>query len=270
MQKTIRISSLIVAGLLVLWAIIPLSTATADQELKYSCSSQVYEAFENVRLDAFTKETGITIDLFVASSMSCVYRVIQDMTDIASTTRAIYQRHKDHGLVETPFCKNPLAVITHKSLPVNNISTEQLRQIFSGGVKNWKEVGGPDLPITLVVPGYDTGANKNFRRLVMRHKETTYDYITYKSTRVIEAIERLPAGAISFISRGTIITHPDIKALSINGQKPSDQSYPYYQRFYMVTKGEPKGSVKIFIDFIQSKKGQSIIKERGMLCCPTD
>ena len=270
MKKVFSISNLIVTSLLVLWAVVPLAVATADQRLQYSCSAQVYEAFENIRLDVFTKETGIPIDLFVASSSSCVYRVMQDMTDVASTTRAIYQRHKDHGLVETPFCKDPLAVITHKALSVNNISTGQLRQIFSGGITNWKEAGGPDLPITLVVPAYDTGANKNFRRLVMRHKETTYDYITYKSNRVLEAIERLPTGAISFISRGAIISHPDIKALSINGLKPSDKSYPYYQMFYMVTKGEPTGSVKVFIDFIKSEKGKSIFKERGMLCCPDD
>jgi len=270
MQKANRISSLIIAGLLLLWTIVPLSTATADQELRYSCSAQVYEAFENVRLDAFTKETGIPVDLFVTSSMSCVYRVMQDMTGIASTTRALYQRQKDHGLVETPFCKDPLAVITHKALPVNNISTGQLRQIFSGSVANWKEVGGPDLPVTLVVPAYDTGANKNFRRLVMRHKETTYDYITYKSSRVLEAIERLPVGAISFISTGAITNHPNIKALSINDQKPSDQNYPYYQVFYMVTKGEPTGPVKAFFDFINSKKGKAVLLEREMLCRPTE
>jgi ABC-type phosphate transport system substrate-binding protein len=271
MKKTIRISGLIAVGLVVMWTSLLLSSAaTAGQSLRYSCSAQIYEAFENARLDAFTKETGISIDLFVAASDSCVYRVMQDMTDIASSTRAIYQRHKDFGLIETPFCRDPLAVITHKSLPVDNITTSQLRQIFSGSITNWKDVGGPDLPVILVVPGIDTGANKNFRRLVMRHKETTYDYITYKSTRVLEAIEQLPAGAISYISRAAMLSHPDLKALEINGQKSSDESYPYYQIFYMVTKGEPTGTVKQFIDFIKSQKGKDIIKERGMLCCPED
>ena len=270
MKKVISISGLIVVSLLVLWAVSPLAVATADQKLRYSCSAQVYEAFENARLDAFTKETGISIDLFVASSNSCVYRVMQDMTDIASSTRAIYQRHKDHGLVETPFCKDPLAIITKKATPVNNLREGQLRQIFSGGITNWKGMGGPDLPITLVVPGDETGAHKNFRRLVMKHKEINYDYLTYKSTRVLEAIEALPVGAISFISRGAQITHPEIKVLSIDGKKPDDQSYPYHQIFYMVTKGEPTGSVKAFVEFANSKKGRAIIKERGMLCCPVE
>lgn len=270
MKKAMRISGLIVASLLILWTVISPTMATADQKLQYSCSAQIYEAFENARLDAFTKETGIPVDLFIASSNSCVYRVMQDMTDVASSTRAIYQRHKDHGLVETPFCKDPLAIITQKTMPVNNLSDGQLRQIFSGGITNWEEVGGPDLPITLVVPSEDTGVHKNFRRLVMKHKEINYDYLTYKSTRVLEAIEALPTGAISFISRGAQITHPDIKVLSIDGQKPGDQSYPYHQIFYMVTKGEPHGSVKAFVEFATSKKGRALIKGRGMLCCPAD
>ena len=265
MKKIISISSLIIVGLFVLWAIVPMAVANADQRLQYSCSAQVYEAFENVRLDAFTKETGISINLFVASSRSCLYRVMQDMTDIASSTRAIYRRHKDHGLIEIPFCRDPLAIITHKAASVNNLSRGQLQQIFSGGITNWKEVGGPDLAITLVVPGEETGAHKNFRRQVMHHKEIQYDYLTYKSTRVLEAIEALPVGAISFTSRGAQITHSNIKVLSIDNEQPGDKNYPFYQIFYLVSKGEPTGSMKTFVDFIKSKKGRSIILERGML-----
>jgi phosphate transport system substrate-binding protein len=265
MKKSIGVSSLIVVSLLVIGAIGPLTMANADQRLRYSCSAQIYEAFENTRLEAFTKETGISIDLFVASSKACVYRVMQEMTDIASSTRAIYQRHKENGLIEIPFCKDPLAVITNKAASINNLSAGQLQQIFSGGITNWKEVGGPDLAITLVVPRNETGAHKNFRRQVMTHREIKYNYLTYKSTRVLEAIEELPLGAISFISRGAQIIHPKIKVLSIDNKKPGDKSYPYYQIFYLISKGEPEGSIKAFVDFIKSKKGASIILERGML-----
>lgn len=265
MKKAMHKLSYILISLFVLWVIVPITVASAVQGLRYSCSAQVYEAFENTRLDAFTKETGIPIDLFVASSESCVYRVTQDMTDIASSTSELYQRHKDYGLIEIPFCKDPLAIITHKDSPVNNLTKQQLRQIFSGQIKNWKEAGGPDLPIILVVPGVETGAHKNFNRLVLQHNVIQYDYLTYKSTRVLEAIEELPLGAISFISRGAQITHLKTKALSIDGKKPGDENYPYHQIFYLVSKGQPAGTVKAFVDFIKSPKGKSIILERGML-----
>ena len=265
MKKAMSKLSLMVISLLVLWAIVPMTVATAAQGLRYSCSAQVYEAFEHTRLDAFTKETGISIDLFVAASESCIYRVTQDMTDIASSVRELYQRQKDYGLIEIPFCKDPLAIITHKDTPVNTLTKSQLRQVFTGGIKNWKEVGGPDLPIILVVPGIETGAHKNFNSQVLQHNVMQYDYLTYKSTRVLEAIESLPLGAVSFISRGAQITHPKIKALTINGTNPGDKDYPYYQIFYLVSKGEPTGTVKTFVDFIKSEKGKSLILERGML-----
>ncbi|HSL62490.1 MAG TPA: substrate-binding domain-containing protein [Desulfotignum sp.] len=241
------------------------TAAAADQTLSYSSSAQVFEAFENSRLNTFTQETGIAIDLFVASSQSCVYRLLQGMTDVASSVRPLSQREKDFGLVAFPFAKDPLAVITHKSTPVDALTSEQLQMIFSGGAANWKEVGGPDLAITLVVPGEETGAHKNFRRQVMRHMDVQYHYMTYTSTRVLEAIESLPPGAVSFISRGAQITHPQVKVVQIDGKMPGDADYPYYQIFNLVTKGEPAGTVKTFVEFITSDKGAALIRERGML-----
>ena len=265
MKKAIRLSGVTVLSLLVIWAMVPMVAATAAEGLRYSCSAQVYEAFENKRLDVFTKATGIPIELSVASSQYCVYRAMRDLTDIASSTRALYQRYKDYGLVEIPFCKDPLAVITHKSATVDSLTSEQLQQIFSGDIANWKEVGGPDLSITLVVPGEETGANKNFRRLIMKDKEIKYDYSTYLATRVLEAIESLPVGAVSFISRGAQISHPNIKVVAIDGKKPGEENYPYYQTFYMISKGQPTGAIKTFVDFIKSDSGRAIILERGML-----
>ena len=145
------------------------------------------------------------------------------------------------------------------------LTTEQLQMLFSGNVANWKELGGPDLAVTLVVPGEQTGAHKNFRRQVMRHNDVQYDYMTYTSTRVLEAIETLPAGAVSFISRGAQITRPKVKVVQIDGTKPGDADYPFYQMFNLVTKGEPAGTVKIFVDFLKSGKGSDLILERGML-----
>jgi phosphate transport system substrate-binding protein len=264
MKKAMLASGFMTVMFLVLSLTVPM-TAAAGQSLRYSASAQVFEAFENARLDAFTKDTGIAVDLFVASSQSCVYRLLQDMTDVASSVRPLSLREKDFGLVATPFAKDPLAVITHQSTPVDNLTTEQLQSLFSGNVDNWKEVGGPDLPVTLVVPGEDTGAHKNFRRQVMRHNDVRFHYMTYTSTRVLEAIESLPAGAVSFISRGAQITHPKVKVVQIDGRNPGDADYPFYQMFNLITKGEPAGTVKAFVDFTKSEKIKALIIERGML-----
>ncbi len=238
--------------------------AGAEEILRYSCSAQIYEAFGQERIDAFTKETGIKVDLFVSSSGSAVYRLMNGFSDIASTTRGLYYRHKESGYMEFPFCKDPIAVITHVSCTVRDITSRQLQDFFSGEIKNWKDVGGPDEPILVVLPGKTTGNYKNFERLAMGQKEMIFDFMTYKSTMVIEAVKRFP-WSVSFISLGANVTKGATKTLKIDGLAPTDKEYPYHQTFSFITNGEPSGPAKKFIDFAMSEKGLTIMKEKGMV-----
>lgn len=250
---------------LITWAIMPGSVVSAQDVLKYSCSNQVFSAFEMEKIKAFIEATGIKVDVYTASSGSSMYRLINGYSDIASIARKLYRRHADYGYKETPFCKDPIGVIAKVGCGVDNVSEKELQDIFSGDITNWKELGGADLPITIIVPGKDTAASKNFRRQVMKHKEIKFDFMTYESTMAIEAVKYFPCGSISFISGGAAIHHKAIKTIKVNDYSPKDKSYPYYQIFYYVTKGEPVGYVKKFIDFTFSKKGAEIIKKNGML-----
>jgi phosphate transport system substrate-binding protein len=237
----------------------------AQEAFTYSCSNQIYKAFEKENLEAFTKATGINVSVYTASSQSAVNRLIHGYSDIASTAREMYHRHTDYGYEQIPICKDPLAVIAKKTCQMENISEEDLRGIFSGEITNWKEVGGADLPVMVIVPDENTAANKNFRRLIMKDKEINHDFITYDSTMVLEAIKYFPCGAISFISRGAAIKYEEIAAIKINGLSPSDKDYPYFQTFYYVTKGVPSDNAKKLIDFTTTGKGREIIQKNGML-----
>jgi len=151
---------------------------------------------------------------------------------------------------------------------VENLSKDQVQDIFSGDITNWKDVGGIDLPIMVVVPGQDTAANKNFRRQIMKHKEINYTFSAYDSTMVIKAIKTLPDGAISFIANGAVAHEDRVQTLRIDGMLPKDADYPYSQIFYYVTRGKPEGSLKAFIDFAFSDKGKAIMQHNGMLPLP--
>lgn len=264
MKRLIMTAISLFAGFMICWSLIPDSGANAQETLKYSCAAQIYDAFGQERLDAFTKETGIKVDVYVSSSGSAVYRLMNGFSDLASTTRPLYYRHKESGYVEIPFCRDPIAIIAHVSCTVRDISTKQVQGIFSGEIKNWKELGGPDERITVIVPGKDTGAYKNFDRLAMERKEILYDFMSYQSTMVIEAVKRFP-WSVSFISLGATNTKAATKTLTINGLDPKDKDYPYYQIFYFVVKGTPDGLEKKFIDFALSDKGKDIIKQKGMV-----
>jgi phosphate transport system substrate-binding protein len=241
------------------------SAVTSQDMLRYCCSNQVYAAFSKEHVESFTEISGIKVDLKTASSASCVYSLGRGFWDIASSARKLYRRHESYGYSEFAFCKDPIAVIAKEGCGVENLTEEQLEDIFAGDITNWKEVGGVDSPIMVVAPDRGSAAFKNFSRQVMKNKEIEYEFMAYTSTMVIEAIKYFPCGSISFISRGAAFQHPEIKLIKVNGRSPRDDNYPYHQIFYYVTKGAPTGSIKSLIDYTYSEEGARIIQKHGMI-----
>ena len=237
----------------------------AAQALRYTCSAQVYEAIERERIDAFTKSTGIPVEVKVVSSYAAVERLAHGMSDVASTAEPLPRVKQDAGFVQTPFCRDPLAIIVNSQCTVTNLTEQQLRGIFSGDIKNWKELGGPDRAIIKIVPGERTAAYSSFYGQVMRRLEIQYDAMTLLSTMVIDATKQFP-WSISFIAQGAARSHREgVKLMRVGGLAPEDKGYPYYQVFSFVTKGEPTGTVRSFIDHVLSGKGKDMVLSGGML-----
>ena len=251
--------------LLAVWIFVPASVVTAKEVLKYASSNQVYAAFEKEKIAAFTTATGIDVEVKTASSGSCTYRLMSGNCDIASTARKLDRRHAAYGYNEVAFCKDPISVIAKKECGIKNLSQVELEDIFAGDITNWKEVGGADLPIMVIVPGKNTAAHKNFRRQVMKRKDIAHGFMASNSTMVIEAIKHFPCGAVSFISQGAAVHHKGLTSIKVDGLSPTAKNYPYFQIFYYVTKGKPDGSVNKFIDYTFSDKGAKIIKKYGMI-----
>jgi phosphate transport system substrate-binding protein len=260
-----RLKIIFVALALGAWLWLTVSNVTAQEVLRYSCSNQVYAAFSMECIKSFTKATGIKVDVKAASSDSCIYSLGSGFSDIASTARKLHRGHMLYGYREFPFCKDPIAVITRKECGVDSLTESQIQDIFAGEIANWKELGGADLPVTVIVPDKNTAAHKNFRRHVMKTKEIEHDFMAYYSTMVLEAVRYFPCGSVSFISQGATVNYPEIKTIRVSGLLPTDKNYPYHQIFYYVTKGDPTGDVKKFIDYTYSEEGAKIIRAHGMI-----
>ena len=265
MKFEIIIKIALVSLLLGAWVLVPASTVIVQEVVKYSCSNQVYAAFSKEHIEAFTKATGVKVAVKRASSGSCVYHLGRGFCDIASTARKLYRRHEVYGYKKFPFCKDPIAVIARKECGVESLTEGQLQDIFAGVITNWQEVGGADLSVMIIVPGKDTAGHKNFMRQVMKRKDIEHDFMAYDSTLVIEAVKYFPCGAVSFVSQGAAVHHKELTILRIDGLSPTAEDYPYYQIFYLITKNEPEGNLKKFIDFAYSEEGAKIIRKNGMV-----
>lgn len=238
--------------------------SSAGDAISYSCSAQVYDAFEKERLDAFTEKSNIGVAVTICSSGTAISRLENDLSDVASTVIRLSPQYIEKGYVETMLCKDPLVVMAHPACAVDNLSEHQLRGIFSGEITNWKEVGGPDKQIVVVIPGKETGAYENFRQMVMRGEELAFDLESHISTLVIETTRRFPY-SISFITYGAVDWKKlGLRELKINGVSPREKGYPYYQVYSFVSKGQPKGAVKTFIDYALDE-GRDIVTDKGMI-----
>jgi len=266
MKRKIIIITMVVIALFVFGSIVFDSTAEAKERLRISCSSQIYEALGKEMMPEFRRATGIEVDSYICSSYMSVKRLINGTCDIASSARKLSKKEKEKGCIATPFCKDPLAIIVNSKVDMDNISERQLQKIFSRHISNWKEIGGPDHPITIIVPGKSTAAYNNFSSKVMKRKKITYDFMTYRSTFAIEAVKHFPY-AISFISQSAALKQKEIKTLKINGLSTKDKKYPYYQQFSYITIGKPAGKAKALLDFLSSEKGKAFMRKAGV--CPS-
>lgn len=255
----------VMVALLAVSAWFPAMRAAAADGIKYRCSHQAFNAFEKDNLEGFAKDTGIRVDVKAYPSDVAVNLLVNGYCDLASTARQLDARHTESGFKQTPICSDPMAVIANTRCGIANVTEKQLEDIFSGEITNWKEAGGPDLPVIVVVPAENTAASRNFRRFVMKHKEIKYSIMTADAELAMDTVAYLPMGAVSFVSRGAALRHKDLKFLTVDGVSVDDAGYPFIQTFYYVTKGEPAGLVKKYIDYTFSEKGMERIRKNGMI-----
>ncbi len=239
------------------------SSALAKEVLSASISSQIHEAFGRDILDIFEEASGIRVKSHIFSSEKAIERLKNDVAGIAGSTIMLSKKERDSGLIEIPICKDALVIITHPKCAVKNTTTKQARKLFSGHIKNWKELGGSDRPVIRIIPDEHTGAYKNFKRLAMGPFELAADLVATKSFTAVTGVKNIP-GSISFISNGIANKYEDISILNVDGVYPTDSEYPFHQFFTMVIKGKPTPVVKEVIKFLTNPAAVEIMKERGI------
>jgi phosphate transport system substrate-binding protein len=199
-------------------------------------------------------------------------------TDIAQASRSMKMDEKmkmtDAGknYKETIIAYDALAVIVNPSNKVSQLTREQLESIYTGKVKNWKEVGGDDMPIVLYSRESSSGTFEFFKEHVLNKKNFATSAMLMPATGAIVQSVSQTKGAIGYI--GLAYLEKTVKALKVSYDsgktfiEPSmanamNKTYPitrplYY--YYLIT---TEKAVKPYLDFVLSPEGQKIVKEVG-------
>jgi phosphate transport system substrate-binding protein len=165
-----------------------------------------------------------------------------------------------------------LPILVHPSNPVDNLTVEQVRNIYIGKIKNWKEVGGPNVKIVMVSRDTNSGTYETFNKLVMKKQKIVEGCEYVGSNGAVRGrVQNTPA-AIGYAGLGFV--DKTVKALKINNIYPtrktvSSGKYPIARPLFMFTNGYPKmGShVYQFVTLHLTKKGQEMIDRIGFVPC---
>ncbi|MDM8562771.1 substrate-binding domain-containing protein [Candidatus Marithioploca araucensis] len=184
--------------------------------------------------------------------------------DMGGVARDVNQRFLDKGVVATLIGKDAIAAIVNANNPVTDLSSEQLKGIFTGAIKNWSEVGGDDLPIKALVVKSSSATRNVFAKAILGGENYQEGIKVITPDAKMRYTVARDKGAIGQLSFAFIIGKKKIKALSVDGQEPTvnNPNYPITRNLHITTKGIPQGEVKAFLEWALSPEGQKVVKKR--------
>jgi len=196
----------------------------------------------------------------------------QGLNDIGMLSRSLNADEKD--LLAFPIANDGVCVILHKSNPVAALSDSQVVDIYTGKLTNWKDVGGPDAPITVVNKAEGRSTLELFcHYFKLKNSDIKAHVVIGDNEQGIKTVAGNP-NAIGYVSIGTAEFDAEhgtpIKLLAVGGVAATSANvdngtFPLSRPLNLVTKSQPEGLVKEFIDLAMSDKVHDLVREQGFV-----
>lgn len=239
----------------------------------------VYSAFVN---ETYPNTTKLNDGVFEYNNTVRGYSLLaQKETDIffggyPSEEQIDFARENNTEFVYTEIAKEAFVFFVHKDNPVENLTQEQVKKIYSGEITNWKEVGGNDEDIVAFQRNEGSGSQSRLKRLMADTPimEAPTEQVNDFMVGIIDKVSdyKNKTNSIGFSFRyymEGIIKNPNVKILKIDGIEPNienirEEKYPITGSLYAVTyKDNNNENVQKLLDWILSKEGQEIIEKTG-------
>lgn len=238
---------------------VTLAGSTSMQKL---CEAMI-ESFEEVYPD-------VTVTAEYTGSGAGLEALAGGKTDIGNASRSLKDGEKQSGAVENIVAIDGIAVITHKGNTVSDLTAQQLTDIYTGKITNWKDLGGADEAIVVLGREAGSGTRGAFEELLKIEDQCAYAQELDSTGGVLAKVAATP-GSIGYVSLDVV--DDTVKALSLDGVAPTEEnivagSYKLSRPFVMATLGtieEQNDLVKTWFHYVQSDEGQAVIKSMGLI-----
>ncbi len=219
---------------------------------------------------------GVNIPVSESGSGNGAKSLINGVCDVADMSRFMkdseFKAATEKGVMPVAHvvAMDGIAIVLHPSNPVTDLTVEQVRDIYTGKIKNWKDVGGPNMRIVMISRDTNSGTYETFEKLVMSKQEidSSAEYVG-SNGQARARVQSTPA-AIAYVGLGFV--DRTVKALRINGVEPTRATvasgvYPIARPLFMFTNGYPKLGTPLhaFVTLHLTPKGQEIIDAIGFV-----
>ncbi|GAB4519064.1 MAG: phosphate ABC transporter substrate-binding protein [Anaerolineae bacterium] len=254
-------------------AIVALTTSLVSCTTQAMPASTPTQPTETLRIYATTATLPLLIDLTTAYngsppvSFDTYNTNYQTMLDELRSGETPYflTNHLENNLWAAPVGQDGIAIITHPSLSLDNLTLEQLRDIYQGRTTRWDQLNGDAANIVLFSREAGSGTRAEFERMVMgRRRTSTTALIASSSENMVEQVARTPY-SLGYVSIGYL--NERVRPLALDGVLPTADNifnslYPLRSTIHIVGQQAPTGSYLVFFGWIQSPEGQAIVAQR--------
>jgi ABC-type phosphate transport system substrate-binding protein len=187
--------------------------------------------------------------------------IINGLSDIGGVARVPNADVLEKGVNNTLIGWDGIAVVVNAKNSVDNLTQGQLKDIFSGKIVNWKDVGGADLAIHPYIVGFESATRKVFRSVILGDSEYTNCNVSSPDVNILVDVNNDP-GAIGQISFSFLSNNDFVKPIAVNGQEPlfKNRDYPITRPLYLLWWG--RNQIRDFVDWTISPEGQAVVQRR--------
>lgn len=187
---------------------------------------------------------------------------------MASREVKVSEIQENPEIVVHTVARDGIAVVAEPGCSIDELSLDQVKQIFAGEITNWSELGGGDMVITVVAREEGSGTRAAFEELVMGDALITENAILQPSNGAVRTTISVTPGSIGFLSFGYL--DGQTRPIAIDGSLPTEENaatgeYTVVRPLNMITHGQPEGKAEAFLDFVMSEDGQAIVVAEGYL-----
>jgi len=255
-----------IVGSLIMIALASCSGGRVTGTITVAGSTTVQPVAERLATEFMKKQPGISITIQGGGTSVGIKSAANGTVDIGAASREI--KPDEPKLVTHLLARDGIALIIHPNNPVIGLTRDRVVRIFAGEITNWSQVGGSSGSITVVAREEGSGTRTAFEEMVMGKTLITNKAILQPSNGALRTSVSSTPLSIGFISLGYI--DKTVKALAIDGVAPTVDNiksgkYSIVRPLYFLTKEQPTGLVKEFIDYCLSNEGQKIIEAEGYL-----